>query len=78
MTAHRLDEYEWPLSNFDWLTVVRPEGRYQLRIKDRIVRNAATGDAVRLGLAPELRSFHPNRDWASRAVRAARALVPGF
>jgi hypothetical protein len=78
MTAHRLHEYEWPLTTFDWLTVVRPEGRYQLRIKDRIVRNAGTGDAVRLGLAPEPRFFRPTRDWAARAVRAARALVPGF
>ena len=77
MTVQPVGGYEWP-TDFDWMTVVAVEGRYQIRTEDWVVRNANSKAVVKLGLEPMDENFHPSREWGARAVRAARYLVPGF
>jgi hypothetical protein len=78
ITAEPLFGYDWPSRDRDWLTIVVPDGIYQLRPDNWMVRNLTTQAVVRLGLEPVADSFRPTREWGARAVRAARALLPGF
>ena len=78
MTVEPVGGYQWPTTDFDWMTVVAAEGRYQIRTDDWVVRNATSNAIVRLGLEPMDENFQPSREWGARAVRAARNLVPGF
>jgi hypothetical protein len=81
MAVEELESYswpEWPEGGIDWVTVVSPEGRYQVRPVELVIRNTTTRAVARVTVDPVDPWFRPTREWAAKAVRAARAHLSGF